>query len=120
MAASFVSLYSGAGGMDHGFVSAGFVPLWANDIDPDACETYARNVGPHIVCGDVAGLSASGALRTRPDLVIGGPPCQGFSVAGHMRPTDPRSQHVWIFLDCVDRMKPGAFVMENVKHLAVN
>ena len=58
--------------------------------------------------------------RGAADLVIGGPPCQGFSVAGRMDPNDPRSRHVWDFLGVVARVKPRVFVMENVKALAVN
>jgi DNA (cytosine-5)-methyltransferase 1 len=54
------------------------------------------------------------------DVVIGGPPCQGFSVAGKMNPKDPRSQHVWTFFDVVERIQPRAFVMENVSALATN
>jgi DNA (cytosine-5)-methyltransferase 1 len=116
---TFISLYSGAGGLDLGFIQAGFKPLWANDLDADAIETYRRNVGRHAVCGDI------GALREqipgcRPDLVIGGPPCQGFSVAGQMRLDDPRSRHVRTFLDVVEELQPRGFVMENVKNLAIN
>lgn len=54
------------------------------------------------------------------DLVIGGPPCQGFSVAGRMDPNDPRSRHVFDFLGLVAKVKPRAFVMENVAALARN
>jgi len=54
------------------------------------------------------------------DLVIGGPPCQGFSVAGRMDPNDPRSRHVFDFLGLVNRVHPKAFVMENVAALARN
>lgn len=116
---SFVSLYAGAGGLDCGFVTAGFEPLWANDFDADAVDTYRENLGDHAVHGDIA--EAREQLRgMKPDLVIGGPPCQGFSVAGHLRPDDPRSQHVWTFLDVVEELRPRAFVMENVKNLAVN
>ena len=116
---SFVSLYAGAGGFDCGFVEAGFKPLWANDFDADAVHTYQANLGKHAVHGDIA--EARKQLRgMKPDLVIGGPPCQGFSVAGHLRPDDPRSQHVWTFLDVVEELRPRAFVMENVKNLAVN
>lgn len=52
--------------------------------------------------------------------MIGGPPCQGFSVAGKMDPNDPRSRHVYDFLAMVERIQPKALVMENVKALAVN
>lgn len=118
-AATFVSLYSGAGGLDQGFIEAGAVPLWANDSDADAAETYRRNIGDHMICGDVRAVGRR-LSSLRPDIVIGGPPCQGFSVAGRMRPDDPRSKHVWTFLEIVRERKPSAFVMENVKNLAVN
>ena len=113
-----VTLYSGAGGMDIGFDRAGFKVLWANDVDPFACATYEEQVGDHIVCGDVLSVDPPAGLQ--PDLVIGGPPCQGFSVAGRMDPSDPRSQHVMHFFDVVEQYRPRAFVMENVKSLAAN
>jgi DNA (cytosine-5)-methyltransferase 1 len=116
---TFLSLYAGAGGLDKGFVDAGMSPLWANDIDADAVETYKRNLGNHVVCGDVDDLRDQIGEQV-PDVVIGGPPCQGFSVAGGMQPDDPRSRHVWTFLDVVSDLEPSAFVMENVKNLAVN
>jgi DNA (cytosine-5)-methyltransferase 1 len=116
---TFLSLYAGAGGLDLGFVRAGLHPLWANDIDADAVATHRRNLGEHAVCGDVDGLRDQMADHD-PEIVIGGPPCQGFSVAGGMRPDDPRSRHVWTFLDVVADLAPRAFVMENVKNLAVN
>lgn len=114
-----MSLYAGAGGLDKGFLEAGLSPLWANDIDADAVETYRRNIGDHVVRGDIEQLREDVAEH-QPDIVIGGPPCQGFSVAGGMQPDDPRSQHVWTFLDVVADLEPSAFVMENVKNLAVN
>ena len=48
-----VSLFSGAGGLDMGFVMEGFNIVWANDLDADACKTYASNIGDHIHCGDI-------------------------------------------------------------------
>lgn len=51
------------------------------------------------------------------DLIIGGPPCQGFSVAGKMDPNDPRSKMIWKYLSVVERLKPKVFVIENVKAL---
>jgi len=113
-----VSLFSGAGGMDVGFARAGFDIVLANDFDKDACETYRRNIGSHIVCGDVERVFASlPDFEKRPSLVFGGPPCQGFSVAGKMNPDDPRSRHVMNFASIVGRIRPLAFVMENVKAL---
>lgn len=130
----FVSLYSGAGGLDLGFARAGFTPVFANDIDPFAVQTYNRldqvkdpewaeaasRFKEHsAVCGDIR-VAGSILEEGMADLVIGGPPCQGFSVAGRMDPNDPRSRHVFDFLGLVARIKPRAFVMENVAALARN
>jgi DNA (cytosine-5)-methyltransferase 1 len=117
----FVSLYSGAGGLDLGFVDADFEPVWAVDFDPDAANTYRENIGSHIHCGDIDEVLDLDTLRAlAPDVVVGGPPCQGFSVAGHMRPDDPRSKHVSRFMEIVGELSPRAFVMENVAALALN
>jgi DNA (cytosine-5)-methyltransferase 1 len=120
---TFVSLYSGAGGLDLGFFKAGFVPVWANDVDEDAVETYngtfqQLGVSHAAVAGDIQDQTLP--ERHSADLVVGGPPCQGFSVAGKMDPSDPRSRHVWEFLSVVERIDPQAFVMENVMGLALN
>lgn len=113
-----ISLFSGAGGLDVGFKKAGFVILWANDFDKDAHGTYKTNIGDHIRQGDISILKQT-ELRELPsvNVVFGGPPCQGFSVAGKMDPLDPRSQHICTFADIVRQTQPEAFVMENVKAL---
>ena len=131
---TFISLYSGCGGMDLGFAKAGFRPVWANDIDVDAVETYNRlskigktlsgwtlrhAEGHQAVCADIR-IVAQRLEGKSADLVIGGPPCQGFSVAGRMDPTDARWSTVFDFLAVVAMVKPKAFVMENVKALARN
>lgn len=119
-ALSAVSLFSGAGGMDVGFANAGFNILFANDIDPDACATYRLNHEGDIVQGSLLDISPRERVAGRPvDLVFGGPPCQGFSVAGKMNPDDERSQLIHSFFDVVDTLQPKAFVCENVKALAV-
>ena len=126
----FVSLYTGAGGLDLGFIAAGFTPVFANDINADAMETYAATMDMisertgsrfehDIVMGDIRQVETLPAKGCA-ELVIGGPPCQGFSVAGKMDPNDPRSRHVFDFLAMVERIEPAAFVMENVKALAKN
>jgi len=112
-----VSLYSGAGGLDLGFLEAGFEIVWANDSDRSAVETYRENIGEHAVLGDVL---TTPLPDLRPDVLIGGPPCQGFSVIGQMRHDDPRSRHVFHFFDAVEQLSPVAFVMENVKSLGRN
>lgn len=112
-----VSLYSGAGGLDIGFIKAGFNIIWANDFDKDACLSYEKNIGNHIRHGDINNYLNELFELKNIDLVIGGPPCQGFSVAGKMDPKDPRSQNVWTFAKIVEKLNPKAFVMENVKAL---
>lgn len=114
-----VSLYSGAGGLDIGFKKAGFDIVWANDFNKDACASYAKNIGNHIKCGDIYNYFNELKQLNNIDLVIGGPPCQGFSVAGKMNPNDPRSEHVWTFTKVIEELNPKAFVMENVKALGV-
>jgi len=119
MAYQVVSLYSGAGGMDYGFKLAGFDTIFANDIDTNAVKTFNRLIGDDVAIeGDIDELLLPSASQV--DVVIGGPPCQGFSVAGKMDPSDPRSRHVWKFLEAVSQLRPTCFVMENVKALAVN
>lgn len=113
-----ISLYCGAGGLDLGFRRAGFELEWAIDSDPWAVRTYAEALDERVVCGDV--LEVDPPAHLQPDVVIGGPPCQGFSVIGRMDPLDPRSRHVTHFLDVVEGFQPRAFVMENVKALAAN
>ena len=125
MTINFVSLYTGAGGMDLGFMDAGMTPVWSNDIDPTAVETYKAELARRGIANHTATVGDIRDQGQKPsagdaDLVIGGPPCQGFSVAGRMDPNDPRSRHVWDFLGMVARVQPKAFVMENVKALLVN
>ncbi len=114
-----ISLYTGAGGMDIGFDKAGFDIIWSNDIDPFSVETH-KILFPN--CSSTVGDIRKQKLPDiqNIDLIFGGPPCQGFSVAGKMDPNDPRSKHVWDFLGIVKKLQPKAFVMENVKSLACN
>jgi DNA (cytosine-5)-methyltransferase 1 len=131
---TFVSLYAGAGGMDIGFSLAGFRPTWVNELDHYAAATHEsatrqlqaerphlRGVLPRVHTGSLLDIP-EGDLPTAgsADLVIGGPPCQGFSVAGKMDPDDQRSIHVFHFMEMVGRVRPKAFVMENVKALFEN
>ena len=110
-----VSLFSGAGGMDLGFVKAGYDITYANDNEKYACMTYRDNLGHHIHEGPITEVNLDDIPES--DVIIGGPPCQGFSVAGRMSPDDERSQLVYDFADVVVAKKPRSFVMENVDHL---
>lgn len=114
-----ISLFSGAGGMDVGFEEAGIQVLWANEINKDAAKTYKANHNEtKLAVGDINTMMDDIKNYKGVDIVFGGPPCQGFSVAGKMDPDDERSKLVWSFLDAVNIVQPKAFVMENVKALA--
>ena len=110
-----ISLFSGAGGMDLGFRTAGVDVLWANDFNESACDTYRQNLGDEIRCGSIMDFDYDALPEC--DLVFGGPPCQGFSVAGKMDLKDPRSKLVFEFQKVVGAKMPQWFVMENVAAL---
>jgi DNA (cytosine-5)-methyltransferase 1 len=115
-----VSLFSGAGGMDVGMESAGFQSLWANEIDPKACETFRLNhPKTKLVEGDLRQHLDELKKLNGVDLLHGGPPCQGFSVAGKMDPKDPRSELIWVYLEALRILQPRAFVCENVAALGL-
>lgn len=114
-----ISLFTGAGGMDVGFSQAGFSIRFANDLDPVACETYSKNNLGNIYSGDLNNFWSELSKFSSPHLVFGGPPCQGFSVAGKMNPKDERSKLMNRFFDVIEMTTPFAFVCENVKALAV-
>lgn len=109
-----VSLFSGAGGMDLGFIQAGHEIIWANDVYEKAVETYKNNIGAHIVLKDIAEVDSSEIPDC--DIVIGGFPCQGFSVANMKRfVEDDRNQLYLEMLRVILEKKPKYFVAENVK-----
>lgn len=112
-----ISLFSGAGGLDIGAIMAGAKIVWANDIMKEACVTYSHNIGDHIQKGNIDDLVSSLSDIPNVDLVIGGPPCQGFSVAGKMDADDNRSKLIWSYVNVLSIVQPKAFVMENVKAL---
>lgn len=111
-----VSLFSGAGGLDFGLKSAGHKIIWANDIFSDAVATYRLNIGTHIVERDISKIRAREIPD--PDVVVGGFPCQGFSVANWGRTaSDPRNQMYREMLRVVRSKRPAFFIGENVKGL---
>ncbi|MBR0372565.1 DNA (cytosine-5-)-methyltransferase [Candidatus Saccharibacteria bacterium] len=110
-----ISLFSGAGGMDLGFIQAGFDIVWANDNFPEAIDTYRRNIGNHIVYGDIR-MIKSEDIPDNVDVVIGGFPCQGFSIANTRRSMkDERNFLYKEMLRIIRDKKPKMFVAENVK-----
>ena len=116
-----IDLFAGAGGMSLGFsklLGHPFVPVWANDFNQDAVATYNANFGPHAVCGDIVSLLESPDVHIpEADVVIGGPPCQGFSLLNKNREGDPRKELWRPYLEVVRRCKASVFVMENVPQL---
>ena len=117
-----VSLFSGAGGMDTGFTKAGWHVVFSNEMDSDAADAYRSNPSyldaSVMHAGDINQYLEGMDSYKGADLVFGGPPCQGFSVAGKMDPADSRSDLVFTFMNVVSRVRPKTFVMENVKALA--
>jgi len=108
------SLFSGCGGMDLGFSQAGYELVWANDFEKSACETYELNLGNHIVHGDVTEID----LNTIPDcdLMIGGFPCQDFSMIWKRGGLDTDRGNLYkYFVEAVRLKMPKVFVAENVK-----
>ena len=109
-----VSLFSGAGGLDLGFKESGFQLVWANDFDKDAVETYRANVDEHCICADIGEVSDKDIPDC--DVIIGGFPCQGFSMANTKRNVlDKRNSLYLQYVRILKAKKPMFFVAENVK-----
>ncbi|WBL37270.1 DNA cytosine methyltransferase [Tepidiforma flava] len=124
---SVVSLFSGCGGFDLGFVGGftflghyypfnAFAIIWANDIDPSAARTYSTNVAPNIIAADVR--DALPQLPSAADLVIGGFPCQDVSINGKRQGLAGKRTNLYtVMLDVISQLRPRMFVAENVKSL---
>lgn len=109
-----VSLFSGAGGLDLGFIQAGHHILWANDLFHEAVLTYRENIGNHIVERDIHEIPS----EEIPDceIVIGGFPCQGFSIANTGRHADDKRNELYLqLLRVINDKQPMFFLAENVK-----
>jgi len=112
-----VSLFSGCGGFDLGFIKAGYKVIWANDNNKNACRTYAHNISKDIVCDDIRNIKSEG-IPNDFDVLIGGFPCQGFSVNNANRHVDDERNFLYREMLRVLRDKrPKFFVAENVKGL---
>jgi DNA (cytosine-5)-methyltransferase 1 len=109
-----VSLFSGAGGLDLGFIKAGHEVIWANDNFSDAVKTYRNNIGDHIVCEDISKIPSDQIPEH--DILIGGFPCQGFSIANLKRGEhDGRNKLYLELLRILFDKQPKFFLAENVK-----
>jgi len=113
-AVTMIDLFAGCGGMTAGFARHGFSPVLAVEHNLHAAATYAANFGEgHMFWGDIAALL--GEELPEADVVIGGPPCQGFSNLGDRRPDDPRNKLWQAYIEVVTRTRPKVFVIENVQ-----
>ncbi|WP_333669609.1 DNA cytosine methyltransferase [Acinetobacter guillouiae] len=122
-----LDLFSGAGGMAEGFLQAGFDIPFASDRSPQAALTYEYRHRDQLgyrlnyFCGDVQVLAEEKTLKEflgndlyNIDVICGGPPCQGFSMAGKRNPDDLRNQLVRSYINILKQVQPKYFVMENV------
>src|SRR5258708_5303452 len=118
-----LGVFVGGGGLDLGFRQAGFRLLAGTDIDPFAKRTHQKN-WPDVpfILSDIRTLTVSAISEAtggrRPDVIIGGPPCQGFSTLGDRLSSDPRNELVDAFMRIVDGLRPQAVVVENVRAIA--
>ncbi|EAE5623712.1 DNA (cytosine-5-)-methyltransferase, partial [Listeria monocytogenes] len=115
-----LDLFSGAGGLLYGFKMAGVEHVLANDIDRSACVTLKiNNPEVNVLCDDVTNdytkeIIIDTAIKNNVDIICGGPPCQGFSLAGFRKSDDPRNKLVLDFADIIKSVEPKVFVFENV------
>lgn len=122
-----VSFFSGAGGMDLGFLLAGHQIIWANDFDKDAVETYNYNIGKYsnhkAICEDIVSLLDTTKEKIDKilpdcDLIIGGFPCQGFTIANLNRSMEDERNYLYLqLLKAISVKRPKYFLLENVKGL---
>jgi len=109
-----ISLFCGAGGIDLGLQNAGLDIIWANDNDKDSVDTYRKNVDTRVVLDDVKNIDPKSIPDG--DILVGGFPCQGFSVANKFRSnSDERNELYTEMLRLIKAKKPKWFVAENVK-----
>jgi DNA (cytosine-5)-methyltransferase 1 len=125
---TYIDLFSGAGGLSLGFDKAGFENVLAVEYDKNIAKTYTNNFPTHnMLVDDIKNISneefSSILDGTEVDVVIGGPPCQGFSMAGKIGRTfvdDPRNKLFREFVRVVDLVSPKLFMMENVARMATH
>lgn len=123
MKTNILDLFAGCGGFSSGFEKAGFNILAANDILLHAANTYTKNhKKTEFILGDITKKEIKNKLidlakKNKCQIIIGGPPCQAYSMAGARNVDDPRGKLFNDYLDMVNSIKPKIFIMENVKGL---
>ena len=118
-----IDLFSGCGGFGQGFLKAGFKIMAANEFWDPAADTYEFNhKNTPLIRGDITLEETKQKVydtvkEKNVNVIIGGPPCQAYSIAGNRNPDDPRGQLYLDFIEIIDTLKPDFFIMENVKGL---
>jgi len=108
-----VDLFAGAGGWSLGLEMAGIRNSGMYDIDKSSCKTALHNFGSNVFCLDLS-KEHPRKLPKGTRIVVGSPPCQGFSNEGKKDPRDPRNNLVWVFFDIVRKLNPDVWIFENV------
>lgn len=116
---NFISLFSGGGGLDLGFTLAGYEGLFSTDIINHFCDTIRYNFPSHLVeehdMYTLSGEYVKNKINKEVDIIIGGPPCQSFSILGNRKSTeDPRGRLVYEYARFIKEVSPKGFLFENV------
>ncbi|CAG7588547.1 DNA cytosine methyltransferase [Peptoniphilus senegalensis] len=125
---SYIDLFCGAGGLSFGFDKAGFENIFSVEINPEFAKTYKKNFPSHkLLVEDIRDISNDTVKELvggrEIDIIIGGPPCQGFSIAGNIGRTfidDERNRLFKEFVRFVSEVNPKMFIMENVAAMATH
>lgn len=128
MSYTYIDLFCGAGGLSLGFEQAGFQNIFAVEFNSEFAKTYSKNFPSHkLLVDDIRNISneyVKGLIKDREiDVIIGGPPCQGFSIAGNIGRTfmdDERNRLFKEFVRFVKEISPKMFIMENVATMATH
>ena len=117
---TFIDLFSGAGGFLRGFLEVGFTPVFSVEMWEPAINTHKLNYKKvPLLAEDIRNINSDRLIpyKNKVDVIIGGPPCQGFSTIGKRLVKDPRNELVFEFIRFIDVIKPKIFLMENVRGL---
>lgn len=113
MSLTYLDFFSGAGGWAVGLQMAGWQHIGCYDINSSACRTARANLGEPVFCLDLRSFQPDAKLQ-KADLIVGSPPCQGFSNEGYKREKDPRNSLVWTYFDIIEKLSPQVWIFENV------